>query len=82
MSPVIASAARYRWAIALDIPIAAETPAADIGSCEVQKACSTICLVEEAAIVAGCGGAFLGCSASRAASTSLELRLGLARILW
>jgi RND superfamily putative drug exporter len=81
MSPVLASAAGYRWAVALDVPIAAETCAADIGLCAVRKACSTSCLVEEAAIVAGRGGAFLGCSASRAASTSLELRLGLARIL-
>ena len=39
-------------AVALDIPIAAETSAADIGFSYARNACSTSCLVEEAAMVA------------------------------
>jgi hypothetical protein len=49
--PVVASAARYRWAVALDIPIVAETSAADIGLCDARKAPSTSCLVELPSIV-------------------------------
>ena len=77
----VASAARYRWAVALDIPIAAETSAADIGCSDFRKASSTSFLVEDPAIVGGAGVAILGRRASRAASTSPALRLARARIL-
>jgi hypothetical protein len=59
-SPMAARAARYRWAVALNIPIAAETFAADMGFSDSRNVCSTSCLVEEAAMVGGRGGGSWG----------------------
>jgi hypothetical protein len=50
---VVASSASYLWAVALDMPIAAETSTADVGFSDTRNACSTSCLVEDAAMVAG-----------------------------
>src|ERR1700733_186758 len=77
----VASAARYLWAVAREIPIAAETSAADIGCSDFRNASSTSFFVEDPAIVGGAVAAIRGRRASRAASTSPAPRLARARIL-
>lgn len=80
-SPVVASAARYRCAVAREMPMSPATSAADIGASDPCNACNTSFLVGEATVVGDWAGVTLGRNASSAESTSAALRLGPDRIL-